>query len=308
MSSEKFYSLAGSVPALATPVTSSGKFDSAGLEKLVNHVIDGGVGGFNVLGTSGEFALVPPETRAEVIRTAVAANRGRVPLIVACGRPSVEETRREIDQAADLGADGVLCTPSYYYPLNGEETRRYFNALAESASIPIMYYHIPQMTKVAIGADVIGQLWSDGAIKGIKDSSGMAPFLARVISNTASDPSFRATVGGAFYLVGSLQMGAVATTGLLGTVFPGFEIAVIEAVAAGNLAEAREAQARLHVFQDWLFRPGLNQIAAAKAALEVLGICGREMWPPMRSLEDGEIDFLRTGLREKLSTVRPAAA
>lgn len=296
MSDSKFTSLWGSVPALATPVTSSGVFDAEGLTRLVEHVVAGGVGGFNVLGTSGEFSLVPPSLREAVITTARTANDGRVPFIVGCGRPSLAETRDEIEQAGELGADAVLVTPSYYHPLTGDDIRRWFEQLAEAARVPIMYYHIPQTTKGMVSPEVIGQLHASGAIAGIKDSSGVAPFLSRVITLTRHDRAFRATVGGPFYLTGAMQMGAVAVTGLLGAVLPALEIAILEHWRAGEHDAAIEAQQRLHEFQAWLFMPGRNQIACAKAALEAMGVCGRAMWPPFDAVSDEDAAAIAEGI------------
>ncbi|MBM3524133.1 MAG: hypothetical protein FJX57_14360, partial [Alphaproteobacteria bacterium] len=85
----------GSVPALVTPFTPAHDIDEAAVGRLVEHVIAGGAQGFNILGTTGEFALVPPEQRRLVLRAAAAANRGRVPMIVGCGRPSMKETAQE---------------------------------------------------------------------------------------------------------------------------------------------------------------------------------------------------------------------
>lgn len=286
MTASKLDTLFGSVPALATPVDARGRVDTGGLGRLIEHVIAGGIGGFNVLGTSGEFSLVPPSERARAIETAATVNAGRVTFIVGCGRPSLAETREEIAQAADLGADAVLVTPSYYHPQSDADVRRWFGALAETAKLPVMYYHIPQTTKVQVAPTTIGALHADGAIRGIKDSSGVAPFLARVITCTRHDPTFRPTVGGPFYLVGSMQMGVVAVTGMLGTVLPHLEIAVIRAWQAGDMTAALEAQKRLHEFQEWLFVPGQNHIACAKAALEAMDICGREMWPPFARVDD----------------------
>ena len=303
-----FETLWGSVPALATPVSADGDVDTEGLARLVEHVVEGGVGGFNVLGTSGEFSLVPPRLRERAITAAAAANAGRVVFIVGCGRPSLEETRDEIAQAADLGADAVLVTPSYYHPITGAEVRAWFEALARDARTPLMYYHIPQTTKVAIGADVIGALHADGAIQGIKDSSGVAPFLSRVITLTRHDPGFRSTVGGPFYLVGAMQMGAVGVTGMLGTVLPHLEIAILDAFRAGDIEGALDAQRRLHEFQEWLFLPGRNTIACAKAALEAMGICGRSTWPPIAALDDADAARITEGIGEWLPAGDAAGA
>lgn len=299
--------LANSIPALITPLTAKHELDSEGQTRLIEHVLQSGSSGMVVLGTTGEFAVNPPSLRAAAITNAVKSVKGRVPVIIGVGRPSLEEMDAEIAQAADLGADAVLCTPSYYFPLNGEQVRRQYNHLVKKAKLPIFYYHIPQMTKVAIGPEVIGQLVQDGAICGIKDSSGMAPFLARVVTLTRHDPAFRPIVGGPFYLMGALAMGAVGVTGSLGSVFPHLEVDIIRAYRAGDAEGAMAAQERLHRFRDVLQAPGTHDIARAKGALESMGICQRHMMPPLSSVDDAAVAAFKKSLKPFLPSKAAAA-
>ena len=289
----------GSVPALVTPFTPSHAIDEAAVGRLVEHVIAGGAHGFNILGSTGEFALVPPAQRRIVLRAAAAANRGRVPMIVGCGRPSLAETHAEVAEAADLGADAVLVTPSYYLFLGADEVRRQFAAIARPAKIPIHFYNYPLLTKAAIGPATIAQLRADGSIHGIKDSSGNAAFLARVLSLTSGDRAFRVLVGGTAYFLAALALGAHGATGAIGGVAPWVERAVYEAFLAGDLSRARRAQARLEAFQEIFgFTAEANAAVATKVALASLGLCDELPVEPFAKLPAAQAQRIRDGLPE----------
>jgi 4-hydroxy-tetrahydrodipicolinate synthase len=288
----------GSAPALVTPFTERHAIDTAAVGRLVSHVIDGGAHGFNVLGSTGEFALVAPGQRRQVLAAAARANRGRVKMIVGCGRPSLGETQTEIAEAREHGADAVLVTPSYYLFLGPDDVRRQFAALARTAKLPIHYYHYPLLTKAAVGPGLIAQLVEDGSIQGIKDSGGSAPFLARVLSLTAHRPDFRVLVGGTAYFLGALALGAHGATGAIGGVAPWVELAVYDAFRAGDIARARKAQARLEAFQDLFgFTAEANAAIATKAALASLGLCGATPVQPFAPLPEAQARRIRRGLK-----------
>jgi len=265
----------GSVPALVTPLTERREIDEAAARRLVEHAIDGGANGFNVLGSTGEFALIAPAQRRRMLKAVAAANRGRVPMIVGCGRPSLAETAAEIAEATDEGADAVLIVPSYYLFLGPDDVRRQFAALARETRVPIHFYNYPLLTKHAPPPELIRQLAADGSIHGIKDSSGNAAFLARVLSLTADRPAFRVLVGGTAFFLGALALGVHGATGAIGGVAPWVELAVYDAFNAGDMARARRAQARLEDFTAIFgFTAEANAAIATKAALASLGLCG----------------------------------
>jgi 4-hydroxy-tetrahydrodipicolinate synthase len=287
----------GSVPALVTPLTERHEIDEAAVGRLVEHAVAGGASGFNVLGTTGEFALIAPAQRRAVLRAAARAGAGRAAMIVGCGRPSLAETAAEIAEAAGEGADAVLVTPSYYLFLGADEVRRAFAALARSARVPIHFYNYPLLTKAAVAPELIRQLVEDGSIQGIKDSGGNAAFLARVLSLTAAYPAFRVLVGGTAYFLGALALGVHGATGAIGGVAPWVELAVFDAFLAGDLPRARRAQQRLEEFQAIFgFTAEGNAAIATKAALASLGLCGDTPCPPFAPMPAAEAQRIRAAL------------
>jgi 4-hydroxy-tetrahydrodipicolinate synthase len=288
----------GNVPALVTPCRGSGgEPDLPAMARLVEHVIGAGVDAVSILGSTGEFSLVPPQHRAPIIRAAVTAAAGRVPVMVGCGRPSVAETIAEIEAAAVCGAAAALVTPSYYFPLADPEILHFFSALADAAPLPLLYYHYPQMTGCGASAAAIAALAQDGIVAGAKDSSGDAVFLARLAAGIAPIAGFRLFVGGSGFLLGALAQGAAGVIGALSNFAPHLDNAVIAAVAEGDLARARQAQARITQAVDALFfGTPRNPAATTKTILAALGLCTEDVFPPLEPLSAEEKRAVLRGL------------
>jgi len=279
------------VPALVTPCTADGAPDLGSMRRLVRHVLDSSADAIVVLGSTGEFSLVPPRYRAEIITAAVSAAAGQ-PVVVGCGRPSIAETAHEIAEAAAAGASAALVTPSYYFPLAEEEVEAFFHDVAARSPLPLLYYHYPEMTGARVSPALIAGLARSGVIAGIKDSGGDAAFFARVESLV--DDDFRLFVGGSANLLGALALGADGVTGALGNFANHLDRAVIDAFNAGDMKRAREAQAAVVATVDAVFFSlPRNAAATTKAILAELGICGVATFAPIAAVTPAEADALR---------------
>jgi 4-hydroxy-tetrahydrodipicolinate synthase len=259
------------------------------MRRLVDHVVAAGADAAVVLGSTGEFSVVPPQFRADIIRAAVEAAAGRIPILVGCGRPSIVETAAEIGEAAACGAHAALVTPSYYFPLADDEIAVFFRAVAKGAPIPLLYYHYPDMTGCRVGVATLTQLVEDGVIFGLKDSSGDAGFLARLAAALGGRDDFRLFLGGSAYLLAALGLGIDGVTGGLGNFATHMDRAVIEAFRAGDMARAQRGQAAIARANDaTFFAVPRNAAATAKVVLAALGVCGEATFPPVAGLTPSE--------------------
>jgi 4-hydroxy-tetrahydrodipicolinate synthase len=249
-------------------------------------VLAGGVDAFNVLGTTGEFSLVAPRYRRGVIEAAVTAARGRAPVMAGCGRPSLAETISEVNEAEDCGALAALVTPSYYFPLTDEEISRFFTALAANTKIPLLYYHIPQLTRCLASVPLLVRMAEEGVIVGVKDSSGDASFFASLLAAVRGLRDFRTFIGGSAFLLAALTHGADGVIGALSNFAPGLDRDVIDAVASGDIGRARRAQSEIVRANELLFL-GMrrNPAIITKVILASLGICGEAVFPPLSPLD-----------------------
>src|SRR5258706_5408448 len=98
----------GIVPPLIMPVLGRDQLDGAGFERLIEHVLGGGVHGVFILGTSGEAPSLSYRLRHEVIDRACKVVRGRVPVLVGITDTSVVEAVNLAKHAADAGAQALV--------------------------------------------------------------------------------------------------------------------------------------------------------------------------------------------------------
>ncbi len=287
----------GNMPALVTPLTPDLKVDTEGIARLVDHVLEGGVHGVVVLGTSGEFQSIDTDQRGIAISTAVEACGGRVPVLAGAGLPNLKATIEQIKAAEDAGADGCLVTPPYYFPIDQDAIVAWFERLVAATSLPILYYHFPRMTKLMAEPDTVVRMREAG-LAGIKDSGGLTTYLQQVLLRLADDPGFRVMVGGDNHFLAALVHGADGTIGLPPNVVPEIGSRLFEAYASGDMETASEMQRRAVEFVNALMPGGGNGQSVAKAALEKLGICGRTVAPPMRTLSESEAEEVWRRVRD----------
>ena len=129
--------------ALLTPFDAAGAVDPEALTALVEQVVDQGADGVVALGTTGEFADLDDDDRDLVTRTAVAAARGRVPVVVGIGGLSTAGACRNAARAESAGADVVLALPPLFWKLDDDGLFAHFAAVAGATGLPVLLYDIP---------------------------------------------------------------------------------------------------------------------------------------------------------------------
>src|SRR6266571_3938772 len=132
---------AGVMPALATPLKRDGSPDEAGIKKLVEHVLAGGVHGLLPLGSTGENASLDEPTRHRVLECVVRAAAGRVPVLCGVAQPNLAQARTEVAAAARLGASAALVAPPFYYLTDQATVLSFYRQLHADSPIPILVYH-----------------------------------------------------------------------------------------------------------------------------------------------------------------------
>ncbi len=106
--------MSGIIPPLVTPLKDNDTLDVEGLERLIEHLIVGGVHGLFILGTTGEEQSLSYHLRHEMIRETCRINAGRLPVLVCITDTSIVESIRMAQIAAECGASAVVSAPPYY--------------------------------------------------------------------------------------------------------------------------------------------------------------------------------------------------
>jgi 4-hydroxy-tetrahydrodipicolinate synthase len=288
-------SLTGVLVALASPMTRAGAVDEAGVGRLVEHVIGGGVHGLLALGSTGETASLDERSRRQNLEAVLAAARGRVPVLCGVAQSQLATAIAEVEAAARAGADAALVAPPFYYPTDQAGVLAFYRAVAERATIPILVYNIPQFTKVLIEAATLAMLAAEGAIHGVKDSSRDFEYFESVCIATREMPAFRVFTGSDTMLVASLALGGAGTICGAANIAPAWVVRIYNEFMSGDLDAAREDQDRL--FRLVMALRGGVFPTAIKAALHLQGICEPWTAPPATRLDPK----LESPLREQLA-------
>ena len=245
MSQRRFH---GVVPPTVTALDADERLDRAGMARLVEYQIQGGVHGIFVLGTNGEGPCLRDRVRQEACEVAVETAKGRVPVIAGVLQPS---TARIIDDVKLLERTGIAAvvatTPYYFGGYNDDELVGHYRRIADATDLPILVYNIPQNTKVPVKASALLKIAEDPRIAGVKDSSGDWAEVQRIILERPRE-DFVILQGNQQMAAISLVLGADGLVPGFANVHPRLMADLYAAVQRGATAEAFAIQAKVDAF------------------------------------------------------------
>ncbi|MCA9929294.1 MAG: dihydrodipicolinate synthase family protein [Anaerolineales bacterium] len=277
----------GVSPAMATPLLADGvTVNTAVIPQLVQFLIDAGVNGLFVAGTTGEGILLDAAERmrlAEAAMTAINActeqgRSGRIPLILHIGTNRTDTAVALAQHAAELGVDAIAAVTPYYYGMHDAALVAYYRTISEAApATPLLLYDIPHMAVNGINPALIPALIQEvPTLAGIKSSLNNAQLIRQQIALLAD--THIVLVGNEAIALGSLAMGAHGLISGLSTAVPEPFVALMEAFGTGNLAEAQKWH---RVINQLLTKiPAGARIGAIKSILAERGIAVGTAVPP----------------------------
>jgi 4-hydroxy-tetrahydrodipicolinate synthase len=166
-------SFRGSYSVTVTPFTADGReVDLDAHRRFIEWQIQAGNPGVIVLGTTGEFLTVSDDERTAIVEATVRQAAGRAHVLVGTMNAHTPHAVRYSREAEELGADGLMVLPPYYYTPTEDEIWRYYRAISEAVSIPIMLYNNPVTSNVDMPAALVGRLTRDFEnVRYIKEAS-----------------------------------------------------------------------------------------------------------------------------------------
>jgi 4-hydroxy-tetrahydrodipicolinate synthase len=285
--------LKGVYPAMATPLTPDEKIDKPAMRKLARYLLDGGVYGLVVLGSTGEFPAMTESMRREVIETALDEVKGKVPVLIGCGEPGTQRTIEQVKFAATTKADGVLVAVPYYFPLDQTAVIKHYQMIADASPLPVCMYNFPQMTKITITPDTVAKLATHKNIIGVKDSSGDFIGMQRYIDATAGE-NFAVMSGNPAVGLSAYELGAKGGIYAGCSLFPKQCVDGYNAFIKGDTAAAVALQKKVSLIP---LMGGFGPNAAViKFGLSKLGVCGPTVTAPM-ALAEGQDEKILAWMR-----------
>ena len=302
--------LKGVVPPVCTPFKPDYEVDEQSLRKLINHLIDGGVHGLFILGSTSEVAYLTDRRRTEVIRITMDEVKDRVPVVVGVIDTTTLRVLEHVKVAVAAGVEGIVVTAPFYVRTHPAEIENHFRLIKKACpNTPIYAYDIPiAVNGIKLELNTLLTLAKDGVIKGIKDSSGNdAGIRAAVISIKEAGLKDCVVLTGSELTVDSaLIFGADGVIPGIGNVDPAGYVKLYDYVRNGDFAAAKREQERLFKMFGLVdvgatnrMGRGSSAIGAFKASLKLLGIIedGRTA-PPAIALNDSEVEAIKPFLMQ----------
>jgi 4-hydroxy-tetrahydrodipicolinate synthase len=276
-------SLIGTGVALVTPFKKDFSVDTEALTKITNHVIEGGVEYLVILGTTAESATLNAEEKEVVIETIVAANKGRVPMVLGVGGNNtskvVEElTTRDLSQFA-----AVLSVSPYYNKPTQEGIYQHFKAVSEASPIPIIVYNVPGRTSSNMLPATVIRLANDFKnIIGIKEAAGDIVQAMKLIQ---TKPEGFLVISGDDMI--TLPMVLAGGAGVISVIGEGFPKEFSEMVRLGlnkKVDEAYKLHYKLADSIDMIFEQG--NPAGIKEVFKHLGLSENTVRLPLVNVDE----------------------
>ena len=292
--------LKGIIPPMITPLKSNDELDRNGVEKLMEHILAGGVHGLFLLGTNGEGPSLSYRLRKEFLKLSCEIIRGRVPVLVGVTDSSFSGAMEMADYSKSVGVDSIVVAPPFYFPATETEMINYVEKLAAATPLPFVLYNMPMHTKINLTIPTIQRAKELGCI-GVKDSSGDMANLYMMIDAFKEDQNFAVFAGTELYLPDAVMGGAHGAVAGGANVFPELFVDLYNAA----LVRDHEKISRLRDQIIWLCNtmyivsPSAARITISfKTALSLLGICSDEMALPLRKLEGADREKIAVYLEE----------
>ncbi|TQO35743.1 4-hydroxy-tetrahydrodipicolinate synthase [Arenibacter algicola] len=265
----------GIIPPMVTPLLENKELDLVGLKNLLEHLINGGVHGIFILGTTGEGPSLSYAVRKQLVSETCRIVNKKVPVLVGITDTSFDGTLEIANHAKKVGADALVVAPPYYFPIAQEEMGDYLESLVPMLTLPFMLYNMPSCTKLHLSIEVVRRAKELGAI-GIKDSSGDLSYLYMLIEEFKSDPAFSIIAGTELYLPETIMYGGHGSVAGGANFFPRLFVDLYEAAMAQNLEKVKLLRDKVIKVHQTIYEVGeypSRHIKGTKAALMAMGIC-----------------------------------
>ena len=157
---------------IITPYDDKGSINFDAIEAIIEDLITSGIHGLVIAGTTGEYYAQDVDERLEVMKVCKDIINGRLPYIVGTGAIRTEDSVFYAEQAAKIGADGILvATPPYALPTERENALHAL-AIDRAANLPIMLYNYPGRMGSMMGEEYLDRVGRSSNFCAIKESSG----------------------------------------------------------------------------------------------------------------------------------------
>jgi len=281
----------GIFPPMITPLKARDTLDVAGLERLVAHILNGGVHGLFVLGTTGEAPSLSHRLRRELIQRTCRLTADRVPVLVGITDTAFVESVQLARFAAEAGARAVVLSAPYYFPAGQAELLEYLQHLAPELPLPLFLYNMPSHTKVVFEPETVRRAADIPGIAGLKDSSANMVYFHQLQLLFRDRPEFALLIGPEELLAETILLGGHG--GICGgaNMFPRLYVNLYEAAIRKDLNTVAKLHEQVMSVSNTIYSVGQyksSYLKGIKCALSCMGICDDFLAEPFHRFRQPE--------------------
>lgn len=288
MSLEKYK---GIFPAFYACYDDEGNVSSERTKQLVEFLIEKGVNGLYVGGSSGECIYLSKEERKQTLEAVMEVAKGRIAIIAHVACNNTKDSCELASHAESLGVDAIATIPPIYFRLPEKAIAKYWNDISAAApNTDYIIYNIPQLAGVALTLSLFDEMLKNPRVVGVKNSSmpiqDIQMFKRQAKLNNREVVIFN---GPDEQFVGGRLIGADGGIGGTYGVMPELFVKLDELLKAGDFENAGKLQDDIDEVIYTMCSTKGNMYATAKAALKKLA--GLELGgvrAPLLNLEEGD--------------------
>jgi len=268
----------GTGVAIVTPFDKDGQVDYKALEKLLNHIIDGGVNFIVSMGTTSEAATLTETEKKQVLSEVIRVVNKRKPIVLGVGGNNTAQVVETLRNSDFEHIDGILSVAPYYNKPNQRGLYAHFSEVAKNSPVPVILYNVPGRTSSNIAAETTLQLARDfDNIVAVKEASGNFGQIMQIVKNKPEH--FSVLSGDDALTLPLISIGVEGVISVVANAFPEHFSKMVQLSLKGNFTEARRIHYALTDIINQLFADG--NPAGIKKALSILNITEENLRLPL---------------------------
>ena len=263
--------------ALITPFNEDQSIDFFALERIVNHVIEGGADFLVALGTTSEAPTLSSEEKEQVVSTILKANAKRLPVLLGMGGNNTQAVIEAIHHQDFTGIDGILSVVPYYNKPNQRGMKAHFEAIADASPVPVILYNVPGRVGVNLQAATCVELAKHPNIIAVKEASGNLMQIMEILRDKPAD--FDVLSGDDGITQPMMALGAQGVISVAANAYIKPFAKMMKAMKEGRTEEALKLHYAMLRMNQLIFADG--NPAGIKCLMSLMGLCKNVLRLPL---------------------------
>jgi 4-hydroxy-tetrahydrodipicolinate synthase len=263
--------------ALITPFRQDRSVDTEALERIVNHVIDGGADFLVALGTTSEAPTLTAAEKQQVVDTILKANANRLPVLLGMGGNNTQAVIGQIQAQDFTGIGGILSVVPYYNKPNQRGMQAHFEAIADASPVPVVVYNVPGRVGVNLQAATCVALAHHPNIVAVKEASGNLMQIMEILRDKPAD--FDVISGDDAITQPMMALGAQGVISVAANAYIQPFSHMMRAMRDGNTQEALRLHYTMLRMNQLIFADG--NPAGIKCLMHLMGLCQNVLRLPL---------------------------